>query len=70
MMWQTRLGHPKVVFHLFNIFYACGLRYSREEEPDESAAGMKSITSFMVQPKKKMRSNFFVERGLELVDTF
>lgn len=42
----------------------------REEEPDEEAAGMKSIASFMVQPKKKARANLFVKRGLELVDTF
>ena len=42
----------------------------REEEPDDTAVGMKSIESFMVQPKKKMRSNFFVARGLERVDTF
>lgn len=42
----------------------------REEEPDEDAAGMKSIASFMVQPKKKARANLFVKRGLEMVDTF
>lgn len=42
----------------------------REEEPDEEAAGMKSIASFMVQPKKKARANLFVKRGLEMVDTF
>ena len=42
----------------------------REEEPDEGAAGMKSIDSFMLRPKKKKRANYFAERALELVDTF
>lgn len=42
----------------------------REEEPDEEAAGMNSIASFMVQPKKKARANLFVKQGLEMVDTF
>lgn len=42
----------------------------REEEEDENAAGMKSIDSFMVRPKKRKRSNFFAKQGLELVDTF
>lgn len=46
------------------------LFYHREEEPDEGAVGMKSIDSFMVRPKKKMRANFFADRALELVDTF
>ncbi|CAN0336916.1 unnamed protein product, partial [Laminaria digitata] len=41
-----------------------------EEEPDEGAVGMKSIDSFMVRPKKKVRANFFADRALELVDTF
>lgn len=47
-----------------------GIVIFREEEPDEGAAGMKSIDSFMVRPKKKVRANLFVRRGLELVDTF
>eukprot|EP00903_Cladosiphon_okamuranus_P011950 g11224.t1 len=47
-----------------------GKRVDWEEEPDEEAVGMKSIQSFMVQPKKKARANLFVGRGLELVDTF
>ncbi|CAN0141440.1 unnamed protein product [Ascophyllum nodosum] len=47
-----------------------GKKVDWEEEPDDTAVGMKSIESFMVQPKKKMRSNFFVARGLERVDTF
>lgn len=63
--------------HRFNTLILCSsacIRWVsqclREEEPDEEAAGMKSIASFMVQPKKKARANLFVKRGLELVDTF